>query len=662
MLKYLSARIARATLKKKIFLLIGGVAIIPMVLIALLALSYYYLGIEKLFHEKISSTVTSTVKVAELYLNEHKENIRADVLSIASGVYKNHFVLNENPELYNEFLDKQAELRDIADAIIFTPDKILGKTALSFALAFSTFPAEQLAKAENGEVVILEDNLEDRVRAFIKLDHYMDTYLMVSRYIDKDIINHIKSTQGSASHYQALLQEIDTTRIKLEIAFVIISILLCVGAIALANKMANIIARPINQLVEATEHIKLGNYDIRVPQSDIAKDETAILARAFNSMTQKIDQQTSELISARDIIDERRRFIETVLKELSSGVLVLDAEGKISLCNQAALKLLNISEEEAINVPFSKLLNEIEHLLTKAVQSPNALLQEEIIIERDDRKIYLFFSIVSEIDIQNNLVRYIITFDDMSKLVAAQRSAAWADVARRIAHEIKNPLTPITLAAEQLKRKYLKQIEQDAETFARYINTIIRHVDDIGAIVEEFVLFAKIPSPKLAKINLYSIVQEVVFSQKNVHPKIEYFIDIEKDRWYASCDRAQITQVFINLLKNAAEAINMKAATVDFKGRIQVICHQHITQGLVTVEVVDNGCGISSEVLDRIAEPYVTTKATGTGLGLSIVKKIIGDHGGTLSFNNTEEGTVVSFTLQLHNSIIGDSSYAQNAT
>ena len=631
-----------------LFLIGGLVTVAPTILVALLASTYYYFGIHTLFDEKIRHTVAETVRVAELYLQEHKDNIKTDALSIASNIYRNYYVLVENPELFDELLNKQEELRDLAEAMVFTlrSRTVLGKTSLSFTLAFDKIAPEDLKRAQQGEVVVLKNDQEDRVRALIKLDQFVDTYLLVGRYIDKEIINHLKVTKGSASQYHDLLKDIKATQVKLGLIFIISSALLCVIAILIAIKLAKIMSRPIQELVEATSKIKSGDYSVRVPERGNARDETAILARAFNSMTQKIAFQTEELMTAKNIIDERRRFIETVLGELSSGVMVVDSSDIITLCNQSGMKLLYMDNQGVLNQSCYAVFPEISPLLRQAQEQASNLIENNIIIERCEKKIYLFIRVAIELDASGCISRYIITFDDISKLIAAQRAAAWTDIARRIAHEIKNPLTPIHLSAEQIKKKFLKEIKSDQQAFLKYIDTITRHVLDIGNMVEEFVEFARIPSPKFARYDIYRIINEVIFAQKSIYQNITYeFTPIGKF-CYVTCDRAQITQVLFNLIKNSSEAISSLEGTSAL-AKVMIRCDIGRPLGFVTIEVEDTGGGIPKDLSDRITEPYVTGKPTGTGLGLSIVKKIVEDHQGELSIHSTQSGTTIGFALRL---------------
>ncbi|RZI47412.1 HAMP domain-containing protein [Rickettsiales endosymbiont of Peranema trichophorum] len=649
MLKRFLRKLSDTTLKSKMVLLIGClVTITPTVLVAILASVYYYLGIHSLFDEKISNIVAETVKVAELYLEEHKENIKTDALYIANSINKNYSVLIEEPEFFDIFLNKQAEFRNLAEAMVFTPRAVLAKTYLSFSLTFDRIAPEDFQKAEKGEIVILKSDQQDRVRALIKLDKFLNTYLLVGRYVDLDIIHHLNVTKGSASQYHQLLDDINFTKHKLEVFFLLSAILLSGISILVAIKLSNIISLPIQNLVSATAMIKEGDYSVRVPESSHTRDETAVLARAFNSMTKKIATQTTELMTAKDIIDERRRFIETVLGELSSGVLVINGDGVITLCNQSGVRLLQADQQQLLYRNYTDSFPEISHILDQAQNTPQGFTEDSIIIERNGRKTYLFIRIARELTPFGKIARYIITFDDISKLIAAERASAWSDIARRIAHEIKNPLTPIHLAAERMKRKFSKHIQFEQEAFTNYIETIIRHVEDIGNMVEEFVQFVRIPVPQLATHDIYKIINDVLFLQTNVYHNIQYEFEPQHEECYVICDRAQITRVIFNLVKNANEAITNLHSVDDTKcGIVKIRCNIIPTSKVAVIEVEDTGGGIPNELLDKVTEPYVTGKISGTGLGLSIVKKIIEEHSSELSIVNIVGGSIISFYLPL---------------
>jgi two-component system nitrogen regulation sensor histidine kinase NtrY len=651
MISDLRKRYINSSLSKKIIILITiFITIVPALLIGTLAIAYYKIGVQSLFDEQISKSISQTVEVADRYLKEHKDNIRADALALAKDIEKNYNALLEEPVFFTPFLDKQAELRNLSEIVVFQYDRIIAKNSFAFAFAFERLPEAELMEADSGEVVILNSISEDKVRAVIKLSHFLNTYLLVGRYVDQSIIDYSKSTQGSALRYNDLMADLESTQFKLEVTFIIAFVILCLISLTLGRKLAVFITQPLNELVDATKKLKSGDFSYKLPEKQ-GKDETAVLTRAFNQMTATLAKQRSELMRFNKIIDERRRFIEKILSEVSAGVITLDNANNILLVNQSAknlLKLKTITKYASIYSIFP----ELAELVEKASNATDVITQSNLKINRDGSIFHLFVRIGSLLDEAGKVQTLIVTFDDITELVSAQRASAWGDVARRIAHEIKNPLTPIILAAERIKTKYLSQIKNDPKNFDKYITTIIKHVQDIGCIVEEFVEFARIPSPKIKKHDLVSIAKELLFSQRVATNGINHeFISNVGKKCYVSCDSTQISQVLLNILKNAAESVEQRNAErlKGYQGNITLEINQK-SKDFAEIRVTDNGIGIDSDVLEKIFEPYITTKPKGTGLGLAIVKKIIEDHGGIITVKPLDEGIEVRFTLPLYRS------------
>ena len=632
------------TIKKKIIFLMGGVmTITPTILIALLASSYYYLGISKLFNNTIKSSLSQTVEIAQLYLQEHKANIKADTLAVAHDIEMNLYTLTENPNLFNDFLNKQANLRGFSEAMVFTKNAVLGKTNFSLSLSFERLPEDILHNTEYNNVIILDKDKE-RVRALLKLNNFIDTYLLIGKYVDKTIINHVKSSQGLSQNYNKLLKDVHSTQLKLKIAFICLAILLCILSIYLAKKFAKKIALPLNKLIDATDKVKKGDLSIRLNETN-AKDETAVLTRAFNNMTEKLAQQTDELMEVNYLIDKRRIFIESVLKEISAGIIVCSTKGIITLCNDSAYKLLH-EEKTLVGTQFKEKLADFEGLLIQC-QEHGHIAHGHLKINRLGKEQYLSVTIGAEINPNNGVEGYIITFDDVTNLIFAQREAAWSDVAKRIAHEIKNPLTPISLSAERLQLKFANEITSNPKLFEKYTQTIINHVSNIGNIVEDFVKFAQIKPKSMTPHSISKIINEIMFSYKNSYPYIDYVFDNNVEKDYIICDRTQICQVLINIIKNASEAIQASQTECEDKsGTITITLDE--SSSFITINILDDGPGIPADLINSITQPYVSTKEKGTGLGLSIVKKIVEDHGGKLAINNQDHGARISFSLRKH--------------
>lgn len=627
---------AEATrLQTRIVLMFSLACSIPTIIVTVFSVLFFNIGIESWFDHRVSTAIEESVAVAEAYLSEHKEVIRADVLAMANDLNREAYDLANSPELFRKVVVAQGALRSLTEVVVFQQNKILAQTELSLSLAFERLPMDVMEKAASGEVVIVTSDTDDKVRALIKLDNFFDTYLLVGRFVDNRVLAHMETTQGAASEYKRLKSQVYQLQIKFAIIFIMVALLLLLGAIVFGVVFAGNIARPIGRMVRATERVKAGDLTARVEEGP-KNDEVGTLARAFNRMTTQLDRQRSELIEANRQIEARRYFNETVLSGVSAGVIALDREKRISMVNPSARMLLGMSSAELVGQDFAAHFPEMAALISEEEPSSDHVSQAEITIQQETRKLVLLVRILAE-KRTKDVEGYVITFDDITALVAAQRSAAWADVARRIAHEIKNPLTPIHLAAERLKRKYAKEVSEP-EMFGKYTDTITRHVGDIGKIVEEFVDFARMPAPVLAAADLTELVRGVVFSQQCIGSGTEYRLDMPEHHVMLSCDASQITRMIINILKNSEESIEAKKADEagNYAGVITIKIEEGERHCIITL--CDNGRGFPDELIDRLTEPYVTTRVKGTGLGLAIVKKIMEDHNGTLELGNNKEG------------------------
>lgn len=646
MLKGLKSQYIDSSLRKKIILLISFfVTLTPTTLVAITALLYYKLGIESLFNEQINQSLNQTVTFAELYLQEHKENIKSEVLAIAKDFERNYPLMMEDPTLLQTFMDKQAEVRNLSEVIIFQRDRILAKNSFSFSSIFDKISEQDLVNAEEGGVVLLGET-RDKVRAILKLGDIYHSYLLVGRYVDSSILDFLETSKGAAKRYESVLTDLGYTKLTLEAIFFLVFFLICIASVMLGKKLAGVIVRPLNELVNATIKLQQGDFSIKLSEK-AGKDETAILTRAFNQMTEKLSAQRNELINLNEQIDQRRRFIEKVLSEISAGVITLNPKGKTLYTNAAAVRILGIEEVEKLDL--REKLPEISELLVLASNEPSKIHQANIKTLIDGKFKHLYLQVSAQTNSNGKIENFVITFDDISELVAVQRMSAWGDVARRIAHEIKNPLTPITLAAERIQRKFGASITDNKETFDRYLDTITRHVGEIGRIVEEFVNFARIPVPHKRSIDIKSLVKDIVFAQSELYPntsvKMSYKI---KKKVIVHADAMQISQVMTNIIKNAAESIAQKQQAKDkkFKGVITIELTEKDSKQ-VLIKVIDNGLGIPSEMMEKIFEPYITSKSSGTGLGLSIVNKILEDHNSQMRFETSSDGAIFYFTLPI---------------
>jgi two-component system nitrogen regulation sensor histidine kinase NtrY len=518
---------------------------------------------------------------------------------------------------------------------------MLARSSLSFALGFEPIPDDAIHLADTGDVAIMTNDSDDRVRALVRLNQFGDVYLYVGRFIEPRVLNHMEETQRAAALYEQMEGQRSGFQITFALIFMMVALLFLVAAVAIGIHFATQFAGPISRLITAAEQVRGGDLAARVPEGE-KDDELASLSRAFNRMTYQIESQQRELREANRQLDERRRFTETVLTGVSAGVIGLDSLGRINLPNRSASALLGTDLEQAIGQDLAEIGPEMAGLLGEAERRPERLAQSQVELVRGNSTRTLLVRIAADHN-GRNVSGFVVTFDDITELLSAQRKAAWADIARRIAHEIKNPLTPIQLAAERLRRRYLKEIKQDVETFTICTDTIIRHVGDIGRMIDEFSSFARMPTPVLKPENFVEIVHRAVFLQRTAHPEIAFEPLFPSRAVILNCDARLIGQALINIVKNAIEAIEARKVEdrASPPGRIRVSVREE--DGQVAVFIEDNGKGLPQHGREQLTEPYVTTRTKGTGLGLAIVKKIMEDHHGELVLEDGDpEGACVS--------------------
>lgn len=645
---------AGSRLHIRILTAFGLVAIIPAIVVSVFSVVFFSVGVQSWFETKVRTALEESMAVAEAYLQEHKALIRSDVVAVANDINRESYRFMLNPPLFNQFVSRQVMLRSLTEAIVFQKGRgVIARSSLSFSTAFERFPADVFEQAENGQVVLLTSDNEDRVRALIKLDSYADAYLLVERLIDAKVIHHMEATQGAVTEYEQLHQHISGLQTRFTFVFAIVVLLMLLAVIWYGMIFATRFMKPVGGLFRAAERIRAGDYGVRVPVGSQEGGELASFSLAFNKMADQLGQQRRELVEANRQLDARRHFIETVLAGVSAGVIALDGNRCITLVNRSATQMLGLDVQEVRGRLLSAVIPEMAALLERLAAKGSSFIQDDMMLQHDDKHIILHVRIAAD-EWNKEIVGYVATFDDISDLVAAQRKAAWSGVARRIAHEIKNPLTPIQLSAERLKKKYLGQITHDADTFEKYTDNIIRHVGSIGAMVEEFVAFARMPMPRPESLNLGDLVTNVVFSERGMRgDNIAYNVHTPDKPVMVYCDPHQLAQVFTNVLKNAAEVLQ-ESRDPSGKDEDNPILSKSATEASdmpridisliieddnkVRILIEDNGPGFPAKHLANITEPYITTRAGGTGLGLAIVKKIVEDHKGILDLGNREDG------------------------
>ncbi|NIZ02241.1 sensor histidine kinase NtrY-like [Thalassospira lucentensis] len=645
--------VAGAKLHTRMVLMFSLVAVTPAIVVAVFSALFLHFGIQGWFSDRIRTAVEESMVIADAYLKEHQELIRADVLATTNDLQRFGVTFSTDADRISDILTDQALARGLPEvAMIDGSGQVIAQSDYSFSndAELKNIPPEVYDDARVKDVVLMIGSSDNRIRALAKIPSFVDAYLLVGRFVDPNVIDRIDKARRAVDAYESLEGERSGIVITFVMIFVLISVVLLLAAVTLGLMVATRLVQPVSQLIIAAERVRDGDLMYRVPL-DGQGDELEALSRAFNRMTAQLDTQRNELVAANRLNDERRRFTEAILGGVTAGVIGLDPVTNIELPNRSASDLLGIDLEDYQGQKLSEVIPEFAPLFGDLSRDGDRSKPRQIEIRRNGVNLTLLARVTAEWADDGTVFGYVVTFDDVTELQTAQRMAAWADVARRIAHEIKNPLTPIQLSAERLKRRYLKQIGEDKEVFQTCTDTIIRQVSDIGRMVDEFSSFARMPSPKMRYEKITELVKNAIFLQKQAHTKITYDFDsvVFKDL-QISCDARQVNQCLTNTLKNAAEAIDGRDG--DPKdlppGKIEVSITQSNETKRVFVAVSDNGRGLPVEHRERLTEPYVTTRAKGTGLGLAIVKKIMEDHGGELILSDgVEAGATVTLSFPL---------------
>nr|WP_202405298.1 PAS domain-containing sensor histidine kinase [Saccharibacter sp. 17.LH.SD] len=659
--------LAGARLHVRLVTLFGIIAVAPTVMVGALSALFFHYGVEIWFSNRVNTALSEARYVAAGYLREHNENTRTEAFALANTLLtvQNDELFARGTDLFHDpsrlqaLLEDEVTERGLSDAVIFDPytDKVIATGGL-FATKGTGPPLplpsrSVVAMARTGDVAILDQPEARVVRAVISLGGNSGLMLVITRPVDPDIIQHMQRTTALVQDYQRMLRNRNKTQIMLVVILVLMSLLVLSVGMLTGLALANRIAHPLSRLIVAARRIARGDLEARVPVEGLPTerdDEVKTLSWAFNRMTDQLSSQRSELMKAYDQINERRRFTETVLSGVSAGVIGLDNQQVVELPNRAASVILQRDLQAQIGKSLAVCVPEFTELLNAVKQAPDREHTSEVQIDAEGAQApggpgegggagagrTLLVRIVTEKRAEQD-GGYVVTFDDITVLQMAQRKAAWADVARRVAHEIKNPLTPIQLSAERLRRRFQKEITSDPEIYNQLVETIIRQVGDIGRMVDEFSSFARMPQPVMKRHDLARLCREALILQRHAHPEIMYCTkDLEEGPVIVLCDRQLIGQSLTNLLQNAADAIAMtgRKATKEQPciGEIGISLHACGHQAVVGVS--DNGIGLPSVERHRLVEPYVTHKPKGTGLGLAIVHRIMDVHHGILSLES----------------------------
>ena len=611
----------------------SAMSLLPTATVAVFAVLSINMGFEAWFSDRVQGVIADSLEAAQAYEQEQVRGLKEDIAALASDLEAYRRTAINDPQLLRQRLSDAQEnvQRGLKEAFIIddTGDLIL-RGNRSYLFDYEE-PSSELIQTAIREIVIVPDIPNNELRALTYLNGFGTNFLLVSRVIDGNLFALLDETQAAGQFYQQLESQRGASLFRFGIIYLIFAVLLIAASVFAALFFAERLSRPIGRLTGAAQKVGEGALDTRVVEEE-GNDEISQLSKYFNQMTQQLEKQRETLLENTEQIELRRRMFDSVLSSVTSGVLGLDAEGKVSFVNKSAERLLG-GHEILENSHLSVAVPEFFPLFERLTQTKNESLQEELKTVQAGRLENLLVRVGRRRNEKGQLEGYVIAFDDVTDLVSAQRSAAWGDVARRIAHEIKNPLTPIQLSAERIRRKFAPKLSEESDDLERMTDVIVRQTSDLRHIIDEFSKFARLPQPKKSKEDLIPIVKAAVLLQENGQPNINFVSKIPQNSLVISIDATMISQALTNLLKNAGEAIDTRRDKLG--GAIAGEIHVGVEQVGDNVQVIidDNGIGLPQDRA-RLFEPYVTTRDKGTGLGLAIVKKIVEEHGGTLSLED----------------------------
>src|SRR3954454_24960296 len=579
---------AAARLHVQIVSLFSVIAVLPAVLVAIVANVTIDRGLDRLFSGPTKEVIQNSLIVANAYLHEHAQLIRGDILGMANDVSHARPLYDLDRSSFRQLLTASAASRNLPGAMLIDKEpKILETAQTGIQQDFQTPAPEFLSGVDENEpqiAVFIEANY---VAAVIRLRGFTDTFLYVARLLDPRVVAQLRQTQSSVAEYAALESRKLVIQVAFALMFAVIALTILMASVLIGLNFANRLVAPIRRLMSAANIVSTGDLHVQVPVLR-SEGDLAQLGETFNKMTQELRSQRDELVNASELVDSRRRFIEAVLSSASAGIIGVDASGNVGVLNRSAEKLIGHAESETLDHPLSDVLPELDDMMKTAREGTQRLVQGQITITRDGHERNLSVRVSAE-QTSHSRDSYIITLDDITELVSAQRTSAWGDVARRIAHEIKNPLTPIQLSAERLRRKFGKVITEDKAVFEQCTDTIVRQVDDIRRMVDEFSRFARMPKPVIEGEDVADTVRQAVFLMRVGHPDIDIEADIKQEPMRARFDRRLISQALTNIIKNATEAIEAvppeELGTYLGKGPIDVIAARENDD--IVIDVID---------------------------------------------------------------------------
>ncbi|MGI3184627.1 ATP-binding protein [Nioella aestuarii] len=615
-------------------------ALLPTVAVAVFATITVNMGLEGWFSDRVRNALGHSVEAAHAYQQEHRDDLSEDAVALAAFLNLNR---RATPFLADGDLrqllsqGQGAIQRGLKEAyVIDGGGEIRARGERSYLFDYERPSDEDLEAAINGDVIVIEDRTTNEFRALVRLTAFADRYLYISREVDGQIIALLDETQATVGLYRQLENERGQFLFQFGLIYLGFAVILILAAIWLGLWFAERLSRPVGRLAGAAQRVGIGDLDVRV-QEEEGDDEIAMLGRLFNQMTRQLKGQRDALIEQNGRTEERRRQFDSVLSSVTSGVIGLDADGRIDFMNRSAIRLLDLVEARDHGISLAVAVPEYATLFDRLRDRAAPVVQEEIKVTRRGKLESLLVRMSMRLDENGELEGYVVAFDDVTDLVSAQRMAAWGDVARRIAHEIKNPLTPIQLSAERVRRKFGKLLEEaDAEQLEQLTDVIVRQTNDLRRIVDEFSKFARMPEPERQPEDLTRLLSDAVLLQKAGQPGTVFVSDIPDGPVNADVDATMIGQALTNLIKNGGEAIESLQEKGAPEGHIpEIRVSMTLQPDSAVITISDNGIGLPPDRA-RLFEPYVTTREKGTGLGLPIVKKIIEEHGGSLDLLDAE--------------------------
>ncbi len=642
----LKQRTPGAGLHLRLISIFSLVAVVPAVMVAIFAAVVLNRGLDNWFSDRTRSIVNTASTVAEAYLDNASQATRSDLANIATDLSQQFPLFRDDRPAYLRRVARHAAVRNLAGVFVFdsATKRVEANVTANERIKFIAPDPTQLAAVEKGEVLVLPPGRGGGlVRALMRIPGYPSHYLYVYRVISPVVVEQVAKTREAKAEYDLLLSQRVGVQWTYASVFALLALVFLLAALWMGLRFSDRIVEPIVRLLNASLQVAQGDFGAKVRMVE-GPGDLMTLSRTFNMMTDQIRMHRDQLVETNEQLDERRRFSEAMLAGVSAGVIGIDPSLHISVVNRSALYLLELNEHQVVGHLLGQVAPEFLELFAQAMARPSGFAEGQVEKNVNDLLATFFVRITVERadDAEHG---FVVTFDDITSLVNAQRNSAWADIAQRIAHEIKNPLTPIQLSAERLKRKYLKEITSDPKVFEQCTDTIIRQVGDLGRIVDEFSSFARMPKAIPEPNDLRDTVHDATVLQRVSSADITIEIVDGPDMPRFAFDRRLVTQAITNLVKNARESVESRlAASVNPKGEVRIFTGMKGDRPFI--RVTDNGLGLPQENRHRLAEPYMTTREKGTGLGLAIVKRIMEEHGGRLMFADSASGLGAEVTLE----------------